>query len=480
MLIKSALASSLFLFASVAAAATATPQEAPHWPYDRHGFELANQYCMSCHGQGLTGGRAPPLIRGDWIQSHNEADYAQVIAEGRPANGMPAFKNSLSKEQIDSLAHFIATIQNFGKMMAEKSLAGFDHKVFDSELEKFSVEVLASELETPWSFAFLPDGGILFTERPGRLRVLDHGKVSDPIVGLPQVWARQDGGLMSLALHPDYAHNGWIYLAFAEPGTEPGTSMTKIVRGRIKNGHWVDQQDIWVAKPTEYFESNIHFGSRLLFVKGKLFFSIGDRGHRDQAQRVSAPFGKVFRVNDDGSIPADNPFAHQTDAVGAVWTYGHRNPQGLGVDPRTGVLWETEHGPKGGDELNALHKGANYGWPLVTHGVDDDGSIITNETSRPGLQDPATFWVPSISPTAIEFYSGDKFQHWRNQMLIGSLTAQDLIRIQIDGERVVKQEVLVKGMGRIRDIHTGPDGYIYIAIERFGKFGQLVRLVPAN
>jgi aldose sugar dehydrogenase len=480
MITKALFASSIFVLAlSATAAAPGAAPEAAHWPFDRQAFEIANQYCMSCHGQGLTGGRAPSLVAGDWVREHSEADIAQVVANGIPQNGMPSFKNTLSDEQIKSVAHFIGIIQSFGKMQAQQAVANFDHKVFDTELEKFSIEVLANELEVPWSFAFMPDGRIVFTERPGHLRVLDQGKVSDPIAGTPKVWARQDGGLLSLALHPDFAHNGWIYLAYAEGGTEPASSMTRIVRGRIKDGRWVDQQDIWVAKSNEYFESNIHFGSRLLFVGDKLFFSIGDRGHRDQAQQVSTPFGKVFRVNDDGSIPSDNPFSHQSGAVAAVWTYGHRNPQGLGIDPRTHVLWETEHGPKGGDELNALHKGENYGWPVVTHGVDDDGSIISNETSHPGMRDPAAFWTPSISPTAIEFYSGDKFPRWRNQMFIGSLTAQELIRIEIDGERVVKQEVLFKQLGRIRDIHTGPDGLLYVAIERFGKYGQLVRLVPA-
>jgi glucose/arabinose dehydrogenase len=468
---------SKFIYLTLFLAASACAAE---WPHDQHAFELAGQYCTSCHGQGLSGGRAPSLLNGDWVRSHDEHDIAEAIKHGNLQNGMPAFEKTLSSEQVESLANFIASIQRFGKVQAQKAEASFDHKVFDSELEKFTVEVLATNLDVPWSFAFLPDGRILFTERPGHLRLLDHGKVSAPIVGTPSVWARQDGGLLAMALHPEYARNGWIYLSFAEAGSEPATSMTRIVRGRIKNGHWVDQQDVWVAKGSEYFESNIHFGSRLLFVDGKLFFSIGDRGHRDQAQQLSTPFGKVFRVNADGTIPEDNPFAHRTDALASVWTYGHRNPQGLGVDPRTHVLWESEHGPKGGDELNALHKGANYGWPVVTHGVDDDGSIISNETSRPGMQDPAAFWVPSISPTAIEFYSGEKFPHWRNHMLLGSLSGQELRRIEIDGERVVKQEVLFKDGGRIRDIHTGPDGYVYVAIERFGKYGQLVRLVPAK
>ena len=450
------------------------------WPFDENAYALATQYCTSCHGEGLVGARAPALTRGGLQHAQNRDEIEEVIKNGIVANGMPAFKDTLSDEQIASLANFITTIQDFGETHARQSIASFENKVFESELEKFAVEIVANGLETPWSFAFLPDGRMLVAERPGRLRFVSKNSVSDPIAGFPQVWARQDGGLMGLALHPDYERNGWIYVSYAEAGGEPGTSMTRVVRGRIEDGRWVDQEDIWAPDRADYIESNIHFGSRLLFVDGKLLFSIGDRGRRNYAQRMSNPYGKIFRVNDDGSTPKDNPFAKRDDALGSIWTYGHRNPQGLARDPRTGFLWSTEHGPMGGDELNVLKKGANYGWPIVTHGLDDDGSVISNETSRAGMQDPAAFWTPSISPAAIEFYTGKQFPRWRNHLLLGSLTSLELRRLEIQGDRVVKQEVLIKNFGRIRDIHTGPDGNIYVAIERFSNLGQLVRLVPVK
>ena len=454
--------------------------DAAGWPFDEKTYALATQYCTSCHGEGLVGARAPALSRGSLQHADSREEIENVIKNGIVANGMPAFKDALSDEQIASLANFITTLRDFGETQARRSIASFENKVFESELEKFSVDVVANGLETPWSFVFLPDGRMLVAERPGRLRFVSKNSLSDPVEGFPEVWARQDGGLMGLALHPDYKRNGWIYVSYAEAGDELGTSMTRVVRGRIQDGRWVDQQDIWAPEQADYIESNIHFGSRLLFVDGKLLFSIGDRGRRDNAQLTSSPFGKIFRVNDDGSTPKDNPFAKQGDALGSIWTYGHRNPQGLARDPRTGFLWSTEHGPRGGDELNVLKKGANYGWPVVTHGVDDDGSIISNETSRAGMEDPAAFWTPSISPAAIEFYTGKQFPRWRNHMLLGSLTSQELRRVEVKGDRVVKQEVLIKNFGRIRDIHTGPDGYIYIAIERFNKLGQLVRLVPVK
>jgi glucose/arabinose dehydrogenase len=445
-------------------------------PFDENSFAIANQYCMSCHGEGFVGARAPALSRGPLRHAQSRDEVEAIIKNGIAANGMPAFKEALSDEQIAALANLIITMRDFFETQAQQSIASFDNKVFESELETFTVETVASGLEVPWSFAFLPDGRMLVAERPGRLRFVGKDSVSEPVEGFPEVWARQDGGLMGLAVHPNYKRNGWIYVSYSEPGTEIATSMTRVVRGRIENGRWVDQQDIWAPQPTDYIESNVHFGSRLLFVDGKLLFTIGDRGRRDAAQLTSSPFGKIFRINDDGSTPKDNPFAGRADALGSIWTYGHRNPHGLARDPRTGFLWSTEHGPRGGDELNLIKKGANYGWPVVTHGVEDDGSIISNETSRPGMEDPAAFWTPSISPSVIHFYTGKQFPRWRNHMLLGSLTSQELRRVEIDKDRVVKQEVLIRNLGRIRDIHTGPDGYIYIAIERFSNMGQIVRL----
>ena len=235
-----------------------------------------------------------------------------------------------------------------------------ENRIIKSERQTFKIEVVAREVETPWSLAFLPDGRLLVTERPGRLRIIANGKLlPDPVSGTPAVWERQDGGLFDVEVHPKYRQNGWIYLSYSEAGPND-TSMTAIVRGRIKDNKWVDQQFLFHAPPELYTASNIHYGSRFIFDRqGHLFYSIGDRGKIDDAQDLSKPAGKVHRINDDGSIPKDNPFAKRTGALPSIWTYGHRNPQGLAFDPATGKMWESEHGPRGGDELNLLEPGHN-------------------------------------------------------------------------------------------------------------------------
>jgi aldose sugar dehydrogenase len=446
---------------------------------DERSFEIINKYCATCHGPGLSGGRAPAL-RGNWRRVRNDQDFARIIKEGLPVEGMPAFKATLDDAEIATLVRTIRSFENRGIDRAREAITFAQAATFKTELHEFRLEAVASDLEVPWSFAFLPDERLLVAERPGRLRIVAADGVSTVIEGTPEVWNRQDGGLFSVALHPSYAKNGWIYLAFAHPGLEPASSMTKVVRGQVQDGRWVNEQVIWQAPAEQYLIGNIHYGSRLLFVGDQLMFSIGDRGQRDRAQRLDSPFGKIHRINDDGTVPKDNPFADAEDAVKTIWTFGHRNPQGLTLDPQTGELWATEHGPLGGDELNSIQAGANYGWPLVTHGVDDDGSIISIQSSSPGTQDPAAHWSPSISPSSIEFYSATRFIEWENSLFLGSLTGQELRRIEIQANKVVKQEVLFKNLGRIRDIHTGPDGYLYVAIERFGRFGQIVRLIPAT
>ena len=446
---------------------------------DERPFEIINQYCATCHGPGLSGGRAPAL-RGNLRHVRNDQDFARIIKEGLPVQGMPAFKATLDDVEIATLVRTIRAFENRGIDRAREAISFAQTSTFTTELHEFKLEPVASDLEVPWSFAFLPDERLLVAERPGRLRIVAADGLSTLIEGTPEVWNRQDGGLFSIALHPNYAKNGWIYLAFAHPGLEPASSMTKVVRGQIRNARWVNEQVVWQAPSEHYLVGNIHYGSRLLFVGDQLLFSIGDRGQRDRAQQLDSPFGKIHRINDDGTVPKDNPFAGSDDAVETIWSFGHRNPQGLALDPRTRELWAAEHGPLGGDELNSIRSGGNYGWPAVTHGVDDDGSIISMESSRPGMQDPAAHWSPSISPSTIEFYSAERFPEWKHDLFLGSLTGQEQRRIEIQANKVVKQEVLFKNLGRIRDIQTGPDGYLYVAIERFGRYGQIVRLVPSS
>jgi glucose/arabinose dehydrogenase len=323
---------------------------------------------------------------------------------------------------------------------------------------------------------------MLVTELPGTLRVFERGFLNEaPIAGTPRVRFSGQGGLMEVALHPGYKTNGWIYLAYAEPGTNAETrdgGMTVIVRGRLKNNRWTDEQTIWRAPLWSYRPGGVHFGCRLVFDgAGHLFFPVGERGHMQDAQDLSRPNGKVHRVYDDGRIPADNPFVGLSNAIASIWSYGHRNPQGLDQHPVTGELWETEHGPRGGDELNLVRRGLNYGWPIITYGMNYNGTPITALTAKEGLEQPSVHWTPSIAVCGIDFYEGERFARWRNNLFVTGLASEELRRVVITGHRVAEQEVIFKGIGRVRDVASGPDGFLYVVLNKPDK---VVRLEPVN
>ena len=345
-----------------------------------------------------------------------------------------------------------------------------------------AVEEVANGLDHPWGLAFLPDGRLLFTEKSGALRLVENGVLRpEPIRGTPAVRDSGQGGLLEVAVHPRYAENGWIYLAFSDPATRDGqaVSLTKIVRGRIRDGAWIEQQTIWQA-PIELYRpgGGVHYGCRIVFDRDcYLFFSHGERGRQDDAQKLELPNGKVHRIHDDGRIPADNPFAQKSGAFASIWSYGNRNPQGLAIDPRTGLLWETEHGPRGGDELNIIRRGANYGWPVISFGMNYNGSPVTALTAKDGMEQPVTHWTPSIAVCGIDFYAGDAFPQWQNNLLVSALQQQELRRLVIEDGKVTHQEVLLKDLGRVRDVQTGPEGAIYVA---FNQPDRIVRLVPAK
>jgi aldose sugar dehydrogenase len=369
--------------------------------------------------------------------------------------------------------------------------------VVDSEAQRFKVEVVAKDLETPWGLAFLPDGRLLVTERPGRLRIVDkNGKMSEPIKGIPKVMQIQDGGLMDVEVHPQYARNGWIYLSYAEPGPDNtsvterapnNTGMTAIVRGKIsKTNEWTDQQFIFHPTPDLYTSTHIHYGSRFIFDKqGHLFFTLGEHGKSEDAQDLSKPTGKIHRVNDDGTAPKDNPFVGKAGALPTIWTYGHRNPQGLSFDPRTGKLWETEHGPNAGDELNLIQPGHNYGWPVISNGAPGRG-LPPLPSEQAGMESPIVFWTPTIAPGGIAFYSGSKYPKWTNNLFVTGLGGQVLKRLVIENDKVTHQEVVFDNLGRVRDIIIGPDGYFYVATALPGRalsdttVGFILRLVPVK
>lgn len=343
--------------------------------------------------------------------------------------------------------------------------------------ESFRVITLADGLEHPWGMAFLPDGGVLITERPGRLRLYRNGVLEpEPITGLPRIAPVGQGGLLDIALHPDYRDNGWLYLSYAAAG--PGGVGTEVARARLQGRRLVDLQRLFALQPKS--GTGRHFGSRLRFDRrGYLYITLGDRGDRARAQRLDDHAGSVIRLHDDGRVPRDNPFIDRDGARPEIYSYGHRNPQGMALHPN-GEIWIHEHGPQGGDELNRILAGRNYGWPVITYGVNYViGTPIGEGTAKPGMEQPLHYWVPSIAPSGMAFYRGDRFPAWRGDLFIGSLKFRLLVRLRLDGMTVVDEERLLQGeLGRIRDVRNGPDGYLYLLTDE--SDGKLVRLEPAE
>ncbi|HZP87808.1 MAG TPA: PQQ-dependent sugar dehydrogenase [Burkholderiales bacterium] len=345
-----------------------------------------------------------------------------------------------------------------------------------TQLYNVKLVILAIGLENPWSLAFLPDGRMLVTERVGRLRLLDaNGKALATVSGLPKIAEIGQGGLMDVALHPQFSDNHLVYLSYA--GRGDGGYGTEVVRGKLVENRLEDVRVIFKMEPKS--QSGVHFGSRLVFDgKGHLFITLGDRGNKDRAQRLDDDAGSIVRLNDDGSIPQDNPFTKQAGARPELYTKGNRNVQGAAMHPDSGQLWADEHGPQGGDELNIIRAGANYGWPLVTAGVNyGTGTKIGEATSKAGMEQPIYTWSPSIAPSGMTFYTGDRFPQWKGNLLIGALRGRALVRLTLRGEAVQSEErMLVNDVGRIRDVRVGPDGLIYLLTD--SSDGLLVRVEP--
>ena len=351
-------------------------------------------------------------------------------------------------------------------------------QVIQSEKQAFRVVELVRGLEQPWSLAFLPDGRMLVTEKAGRLRIVQDGKLDpQPVAGLPPVTVHGQGGLMDVAPHPRFKDNGLVYLSFAARG-EGGVG-TEVARGRLAGSRLEDVQVIFRQTPKG--STGRHFGSRLVFDReGYLHITLGDRGEMERAQRPDDHAGSVIRLHDDGSVPGDNPFVGKLGWRPEKYTLGNRNQQGAALHPQTGELWTHEHGPQGGDEVNVIRAGANYGWPVITYGVNYGiGTRIGEGTSKPGMEQPLHKWVPSIAPSGMAFYTGDKFPNWRGNLFVGALKGEMLVRLELDGQNVVREERLLKGtLGRIRDVRAGPDGYLYLLTDE--SRAVLARLEPAR
>ncbi len=350
--------------------------------------------------------------------------------------------------------------------------------IFTTREHDFSLVTVVEGLEHPWGLAFLPDGRMLVTERPGRLRLIDDGVLDPrPLAGVPAVAAMGQGGLLDVAIHPQFERNRWVYLSYAAAGA--GGLGTEVARARLVEHRLEDTEIVFRALPK--VGGGRHFGSRLLFgTDGLLYITLGDRGDRSSAQDPSGHPGSIIRVHADGGLPADNPLVGQAPARPEIFTYGNRNVQGIALQPGTGTVWAHEHGPQGGDELNVVRAGANYGWPIVTYGRNyGTGTPIGEGTQKAGMTPPVRYWVPSIAPSGMAFYSGDAFPRWRGDLFLGALKFRLLVRLEIEDGRVVEEErMLTDILGRIRDVRSGPDGFLYLLTDE--REGVLARLEPAT
>lgn len=427
------------------------------------------EFCAGCHHNNRSS-----FIDRDWQFGNNLEDIFRSIKFGQPELGMPAFKEGFTDKELYALSGYIIELSKDEKL---KEQIAYPSKIHESEIQKFRVDTIVNGLKSPWGLEFLPNGDLLITERSGSLYRFSRGKLS-PIKGLPPIKSGGQGGLMDIELHPKYKENGWIYLSYSAFSNEAGNkgSNTAIMRAKLSENTLTNQEVIFKAEPDT--KTSHHFGSRLEFDdEGYLFFSVGDRGNRNNAQKLDNHCGKIHRIMDDGKIPISNPFVNMEDAMPSIYSYGNRNPQGLVLHPKTKQIWSHEHGPKGGDEINIIRKGANYGWPEITYGINYNGTIITTDTVKTGMEQPVIHWTPSIAPCGMTFVKSDRYLAWKNNILSGSLRFTHLNRSVVDGEKIIHQEKLLENIGRVRNVEVSPDGYIYVAIEFPGK---ILKLIPVE
>lgn len=341
------------------------------------------------------------------------------------------------------------------------------------EVKNYTLETVDPDIQLPWGMTWLPDGTMLVTEKNGILYHIKNG-VKTEIKNVPKVYNRGQGGLLDIAVHPNYSKNGWIYITYSDSEGEGEGGNTKLIRTKLLDGSLTQIESLYKALPNT--TKGLHFGSRIVFDnEGYLYFSVGERGaHFENPQDINRDGGKIYRLNDDGSIPKDNPFVGQVGAKEAIYSFGHRNPQGMAKNPITGQIWAHEHGPQGGDEINIIKKGANYGWPVVTYGIDYDGKTISTQTEKPGIEKPIYYWLPSIAPCGMVFVTGDRYPDWKGHLLVGSLKFQYLELVKLKGAEVVDRQKIATDIGRVRNVAQGPDGYIYIAVEGKG----ILKIIP--
>lgn len=430
------------------------------------GEALYQRLCAACHGLRLEGGLARSLVDSVWQFGSGRNDILRNIKYGIPDFSMPGFDAALTDPEILQIIDFLKAAEKtsgFTKPPPPTRITTLD---YDVKVETW----IQGGLNLPWSIAFAADGRAFVSERGGQLRVIQDGVlVAQPVQDTPTVHVEGQGGLLDVALDPEFAKTGWIYLSYSHcldaTPTKASRTMTRLSRGRVVDHRWVDSQVLFSAPPEAQQTTRHHYGSRIAFDhEGHVYLSVGDRGQAPDAQNLAQPNGKIHRFNLDGTIPKDNPFAGVPGVAPSLFSYGHRNPQGLATDPRSGRIWESEHGPMGGDELNLLTGGRNYGWPVATYGRDYTGAGLTDVRQRSGLESPIAYWNPSPALSGMEFVTAKSFPRWRHKLMIGALKYEEVRLVTLEHDRVLHQEVLLKNAGRVRDIGCAPDGAIYVVL----------------
>jgi len=443
------------------------------------GEELYKTYCAGCHGSNLGGNSASPLIKTHWKYGRTSGLMTRNITYGIPGTEMIAWNQVLDGDQIKSLVRYISRAQKVHPNRERPIPETIQTNDYTLKVEEW---VATRAIRTPWAIEFVSKDSALISERRGMLRWIVNGEASEtPVEGVPQTQEFRTGGYMDIALDPDYAVNGWIYLSFSYAPENimdnMAPAMTKIVRGQISNNTWINEQVLFEVPDELLVIEGNRWGCRFLFDhKGYLYFSIGDQDYEEDALDPSKPVAKIYRIHSDGTVPKDNPFLDTPGALPQVYTIGNRNVQGIAQHPRTGDIWFTEHGPMGGDELNILEKGGNYGWPEITYGLDYDGGVVSDKTAKKGMIQPVTYWTPSIAVGAAEFCKSKAFPAWQNELFIGALAFEEVRKLTINRkDEVVEQEMILKGYGRVRDLKFGPDGALYVVLNRPDKILRITR-----
>ncbi|MEQ8238565.1 MAG: PQQ-dependent sugar dehydrogenase [Cyclobacteriaceae bacterium] len=434
---------------------------------------LYQTYCSGCHGEQMLA-----FADRSWKHGKMKDSLMLSITNGFADAGMPKWGAVFTGEQIGEMADYILKgieqVEQYG--FEEIKLAS---DTFRTEALTFSLDTVVSGMTIPWGMDFLPSGDLLVTEKSGRLYRVDASGKKTVVKGTPKVRDDVQGGLLDVILHPYFEKNGWLYISYSDYKVEKGDTLsgTAINRYTFKNDELTESLNLF--KGTPYSKAKWHYGSRFAFDKdGYLFFTASDRANQKvNPQTLENAMGKIHRMYDDGRIPDDNPFVNDPKAIASIYTYGHRNAQGLTYNTNTDIMWSHEHGPRGGDELNIVKAGLNYGWPVISYGINYDGTTFTNLLEKEGMEQPVHYWVPSIAPCGMTFVNSDIYPEWKGDILVGSLRFKYLNRCIMDGNKVVGEETLMKNIGRLRNVKQGPDGYIYVAVEHPGF---VFRLMPIN